>query len=96
MLSQLSSAVQKQPIPLTRRRDSFLHSAGKGRKTHYSLSYISSLSQKQNYNYNTTCFPIPSPAMVTVKVKIPEYKSWIITMWHFGRDALVEYNGENS
>jgi hypothetical protein len=25
---------------------------------------------------------------------IPEYKSWIVTMWHFGRDALTEYAGE--
>ena len=25
---------------------------------------------------------------------IPEFKSWIVTMWHFGRDALTEYAGE--
>jgi hypothetical protein len=25
---------------------------------------------------------------------IPEYQSWIVTMWHFGRDASVEYTGE--
>jgi hypothetical protein len=25
---------------------------------------------------------------------IPEYKEWIVTMWHFGRDASVEYTGE--
>ena len=25
---------------------------------------------------------------------IPNYKQWIITMWHFGRDALIEYTGE--
>lgn len=28
------------------------------------------------------------------KVKIPDYKQWIVTMWHFGRDTLTEYNGE--
>lgn len=27
---------------------------------------------------------------------IPEYKSWIITMWHFGRDSLVEYTNAKS
>jgi hypothetical protein len=25
---------------------------------------------------------------------IPEYRKWIITMWHFGRDGLLEYTGE--
>jgi hypothetical protein len=25
---------------------------------------------------------------------IPEHKDWIVTMWHFGMDALVEYAGE--
>jgi hypothetical protein len=25
---------------------------------------------------------------------IPHHKQWIITMWHFGRDALTEYSGE--
>ncbi len=24
---------------------------------------------------------------------IPEYVSWLVTMWHFGADALVEYTG---
>lgn len=27
---------------------------------------------------------------------IPEYKSWTITMWHFGRDSLVEYTNNRS
>jgi hypothetical protein len=25
---------------------------------------------------------------------IPDYTKWIITMWHFGRDGLLEYTGE--
>jgi hypothetical protein len=25
---------------------------------------------------------------------IPEHKNWIVTMWHFGADASVEYTGE--
>lgn len=25
---------------------------------------------------------------------IPEYKSWTVTMWHFGRDSLTEYTGK--
>lgn len=25
---------------------------------------------------------------------IPDYKEWIVTMWHFGRDSLTEYSGE--
>ena len=25
---------------------------------------------------------------------IPEHKDWIVTMWHFGMDASVEYTGE--
>jgi len=29
-----------------------------------------------------------------IKYSIPDYKSWTITMWHFGRDALTEYGGE--
>lgn len=27
-------------------------------------------------------------------ISIPEYRSWIVTMWHFGRDGTVEYTGE--
>jgi hypothetical protein len=26
--------------------------------------------------------------------KIPSYSQWIVTLWHFGADALVEYSGE--
>jgi hypothetical protein len=26
--------------------------------------------------------------------KIPDYMEWIVTMWHFGADASVEYTGE--
>lgn len=25
---------------------------------------------------------------------IPGYESWVITMWHFGRDSLIEYTGQ--
>jgi hypothetical protein len=25
---------------------------------------------------------------------VPEYKNWIVTMWHFGADASIEYTGE--
>jgi hypothetical protein len=25
---------------------------------------------------------------------IPEHNNWIVTMWHFGADALIEYTGE--
>jgi hypothetical protein len=25
---------------------------------------------------------------------IPDYKEWVVTMWHFGRDASVEYTGQ--
>jgi hypothetical protein len=25
---------------------------------------------------------------------IPDYGEWVVTMWHFGRDASVEYSGE--
>jgi hypothetical protein len=27
-------------------------------------------------------------------ISIPEYRQWTVTMWHFGRDASVEYMGE--
>jgi hypothetical protein len=25
---------------------------------------------------------------------IPDYRKWVITMWHFGRDGMLEYAGE--
>lgn len=25
---------------------------------------------------------------------VPDHITWIVTMWHFGRDALIEYEGE--
>jgi hypothetical protein len=28
------------------------------------------------------------------EISIPDYATWIVTMWHFGRDASVEYSGE--
>ncbi len=33
-------------------------------------------------------------ARVWHKIVIPSYKDWIVTMWHFGSDSLVEYSGE--
>lgn len=27
-------------------------------------------------------------------MKIPSYLDWIVMMWHFGRDSLIEYSGE--
>jgi hypothetical protein len=38
----------------------------------------------------TTTAATTASATTTV---IPQYQSWIITMWHFGRDTLIEYNG---
>ena len=29
-----------------------------------------------------------------VFIKIPSYKNWIITMWHFGADSISSYHGE--
>ena len=26
--------------------------------------------------------------------KVPDYHQWVVTMWHFGVDALVEYTGD--
>lgn len=39
---------------------------------------IENCTQNQNFN----------PTM------IPDQTTWIVTMWHFGRDALIEYKGE--
>jgi hypothetical protein len=25
---------------------------------------------------------------------IPPFSEWVVTMWHFGADALIEYSGE--
>jgi hypothetical protein len=30
----------------------------------------------------------------TSEIVVPSYKEWIVTMWHFGADSLVEYSGE--
>jgi hypothetical protein len=35
-----------------------------------------------------------SPINSNESENIPDYKSWIVTMWHFGRDSLVEYTNE--
>ena len=31
---------------------------------------------------------------IELSSEVPSYKNWIVTMWHFGRDSLTEYNGE--
>jgi hypothetical protein len=36
---------------------------------------------------------IASSSLVA-KDPIPDHMSWIVTMWHFGRDSLVAYRGE--
>ena len=28
------------------------------------------------------------------KVQVPNHRSWIVTMWHFGADSLIEYTGD--
>ncbi len=33
-------------------------------------------------------------AMERPEIIIPSYKDWIVTMWHFGADSLVEFSGE--
>jgi hypothetical protein len=54
---------------------------------------LAGLTYYQDYNH-TTCFPVSLLSPTAVKCPIPEYQSWLITMWHFGRDALVEYTGK--
>lgn len=34
------------------------------------------------------------PGSNRLSVVIPPHSKWIVTMWHFGADALVEYSGE--
>ncbi len=26
-------------------------------------------------------------------IKVPDYKNWIITLWHIGKDSISEYSG---
>jgi hypothetical protein len=40
-------------------------------------------------NILSGCTPIKSRGTCS----IPEYRTWITTMWHFGRDALSGFNG---
>jgi hypothetical protein len=35
-----------------------------------------------------------SNVMERPEIIIPTYKEWIVTMWHFGADSMVEYSGE--
>ena len=35
-----------------------------------------------------------SNVMERPEIIIPSYKDWIVTMWHFGADSLVEFSGE--
>jgi hypothetical protein len=35
-----------------------------------------------------------SPGRCSCHGKIPPFSEWIVTMWHFGADALTEYSGE--
>ena len=32
----------------------------------------------------------------TVNIIIPDHMDWIVTMWHFGADALAEYSGKEN
>lgn len=46
--------------------------------------------------HNNTILQNGEQQYLSLKInsKIPNHMSWIVTMWHFGRDALVEYSGE--
>jgi len=40
---------------------------------------------------------VPSPSQYQEKIPsvvIPDYSSWLVTMWHFGADSSIEYSGE--
>lgn len=40
---------------------------------------------------------VPTPAQCQEEISaaiIPDYRSWIVTMWHLGADSSIEYSGE--
>lgn len=40
-------------------------------------------------------FDSSSPGRRSYHRTIPPFSRWVVTMWHFGADALTEYSGEN-
>jgi hypothetical protein len=78
----------KQPIPLD--INGLIRLSTLLTRAEERLQFILFSSYNQNQNHNQTAC---SEALY-VSAVIPEYQSWIITMWHFGRDGLVEYTGE--
>jgi hypothetical protein len=41
--------------------------------------------------------PPPPPGQYQGKISaavIPDYRSWLVTMWHFGADSSIDYSGE--
>ena len=39
-------------------------------------------------------FDNPSQIRHRLSGAIPPHSTWLVTMWHFGADALIEYSGE--
>jgi len=46
--------------------------------------------------YNATSIQSGRQQYLSLKLnsKIPNHMSWIVKMWHFGKDALTSYSGE--
>jgi len=62
-----------------------------------SLTRIEDRLQLLVNDYNNTIFQSGQKQQylsLILNSKIPNHTSWMVKMWHFGRDALVEYSGE--
>ena len=45
------------------------------------------------YDFTVIC-DNPSQIKNRLSSAIPPHSTWLVTMWHFGADALIEYSGE--
>jgi hypothetical protein len=61
-----------------------------------SLARVEDRLQLLVSEYNATSIQSGRQQYLSLKLKskIPNHMSWIVKMWHFGKDALTRYSGE--
>jgi hypothetical protein len=52
------------------------------------------LSRLIEQDCHNAIIPLDQYHQEEISAAVPDYRSWIVTMWHFGADSSIEYSGQ--
>lgn len=55
---------------------------------------LTDIGDGEGYRDSCPDFSVPRNTKDSQRPKIPNHQLWVVTMWHFGVDSLVEYTGD--